>query len=59
MTLARVAAALAALVLSGAARAELFDRGGGMVYDDDLDITWMADWNHARTSGFDADGLMT
>lgn len=54
----KLAGALAALVLSGATQAALFDRGGGMVYDDDLNITWMADWNHARTSGFDPDGLM-
>jgi hypothetical protein len=28
-------------------------------YDADLDLTWLADANHARTSGFDADGAMT
>jgi len=54
----RLAAALAAMALSGAAQAELFDRGGGMVYDDDRDITWLADWNYVKTSGFSADGLM-
>ncbi len=29
-----------------------------MIYDTTLDITWLADMNYARTSGFDADGLM-
>lgn len=28
-------------------------------YDTTLDITWLADANYARTSGFDADGRMT
>jgi PEP-CTERM motif len=44
--------------LTGAAQADLFDRGGGMIYDSTLDITWLADMNYARTSGADADGLM-
>lgn len=55
----KMAGALAALVLSGATQAALFDRGGGMVYDDDRNITWLFDMNYARTSGFDVDGLMT
>jgi hypothetical protein len=41
------------------AQAALIDRGGGLIYDTDLDITWLQDANHARTSGYDADGLMT
>ena len=28
-------------------------------YDTELDITWLADANYAKTSGYDADGLMT
>ena len=28
-------------------------------YDTDLDITWLADANYAKTSGYDADGRMT
>ena len=39
--------------------AALFDRGGGLIYDDVLDITWLQDANYAQTSGFDADGRMT
>ena len=47
--------------------ATLIDRGlfndgfGGsvnLIYDTDLDITWLGDGNFAQTSGFDADGLM-
>src|ERR1051325_136730 len=37
----------------------LIDRGGGMIYDDVFNITWLADGNYAKTSGFDDDGLMT
>jgi LPXTG-motif cell wall-anchored protein len=45
--------ALAAACLSGgAAQAALHDRGGGMVYDDVLNITWLADANYAITSGW-------
>ena len=40
-----------ALALSASARAALFDRGGGMIYDDVLNITWLQDANYALTSG--------
>ncbi len=40
-------------------QAALHDRGGGLVYDDVLDITWLQDANYAKTSGHDADGKMT
>lgn len=53
-----VAGTVGALLVSGAAQAALVDRGGGMIYDTTLNITWLADWNYAQTSGFDADGLM-
>ena len=46
------------MALSGAAQAALIDRGGGLIYDTDLNITWLADANYAKTSGYDADGLM-
>lgn len=45
--------------LTFSAHATLMDRGGGMIYDDDLNITWLADANYAKTSGYDADGIMT
>ncbi|MEI6334051.1 MAG: DUF1566 domain-containing protein [Methylococcaceae bacterium] len=41
------------------AQAALFDRGGGLVYDDTQKITWSADANLAQTSGYSADGKMT
>ncbi len=31
---------------------------GTVVYDTDFNITWLADANYAKTSGFDSDGLM-
>jgi hypothetical protein len=39
-------------------QATLIDRGGGLVYDDVLNITWLQDANYAKTTGYDADGLM-
>jgi hypothetical protein len=35
------------MFFSGAANATLFDRGGGLIYDDALDITWLKDANYA------------
>lgn len=48
-----------AFALIGPAQADLFDRGGGLIYDDVQDITWMQDANYVVTGGYDADGLMT
>lgn len=42
---------LAGLGLPGFAQAALVDRGGGLVYDTDLNVTWLVDANYARTSG--------
>jgi len=52
------------LALSSGAGAALIDRGGGMIYDDVLDITWLQDANLAATntfgvSGINADGTMS
>jgi hypothetical protein len=47
------------LSISGVSQASLTDRGGGMIYDDVLDITWLQDANYAKTSGYDADGRMS
>ena len=44
-------ALLAGLSLSVAAQAALHDRGGGLIYDDVLDITWLQDANYGRTIG--------
>lgn len=48
-----------ALFASLNANAALYDRGNGMIYDSTLNITWLQDANYAKTSGYDADGLMT
>lgn len=52
-------ALLAGITFSGAAQASLINRGGGMIYDTDFNITWLADANYAKTSNYDADGRMT
>lgn len=58
-----VALLCTACALPGVASAALIDRGGGLIYDTDLNITWLADANYAYTSGYDqqdaTDGLMT
>ncbi len=40
------------------AQAALFDRGNGLIYDDDRDITWVQDANYAATSGYAPGGAM-
>ena len=45
--------------LSTGAQADLFDRGGGMVYDSAQNITWAADPNLPQTLGNSVDGKMT
>jgi hypothetical protein len=42
-------ALLASLAVSGAAQAHLIDRGGGLIYDDVLDITWLQNANLFKT----------
>ena len=37
---------------SGPVQATLFDRGGGLLYDDVLNVTWLQDANYAFTSGY-------
>ena len=44
--------------LSVSAQATLINNGGGFIYDTDLGITWLQDANYAKTSGYDADGMM-
>lgn len=60
-----VAACIVTAGLSGAAQAALNDRGGGLLYDDVLKVTWLQDANYAATQFAatggvqgDADGLM-
>ena len=47
------------MTVSVAATSALLDRGGGLIYDTDLDITWLQDANYAATSGHSPDGRMT
>ena len=51
------AATAAMLALAGTAQAALVNRGGGMVYDTTLNITWLADMNFAKTSGYTGTGV--
>ena len=52
------------LGLTTAANAALVDRGGGLIYDTDLNITWLSDANYGAGSIYDngfltTDGAMT
>lgn len=49
---------LTTFITTGAARAELHDMGGGLLYDDVQNITWLQDTDYARTSGFKPNGKM-
>jgi hypothetical protein len=59
-----VSTLLATGLISGAAQAALVDRGGGLIYDDVLDITWLQNANYGAGSSYDngvseTDGRMT
>lgn len=41
------------LLIVSTAHAELHNRGNGLIYDDDLNITWLQDANYAETSGYE------
>lgn len=56
-TWTRCAAALGLLALSGAVQAALIDRGGGLIYNTNLNVTYLADLNYAKTSGYAATGV--
>ena len=47
------------LGISAAANAALVDRGGGLIFDDDLNITWQANANLAATNTFGVSGIST
>lgn len=55
---AGVTLVLASGMAPSTAQAALVDRGGGMIYDTTLNITWLADVKYAQTSGYDADGRL-
>ena len=50
----RNAAWTTVLMLAGmsASQAALIDRGGGLIYDDVLNVTWLQDASYAETSGY-------
>lgn len=50
---------IVASALPGAVQAALHDRAEGFIYDDALDVPWLQDANYAKTSGDDADGLIS
>ena len=43
--------------LTVTSHATLIDRGGGLVYDTDLTVTWLQDANYARTTGYTTSGF--
>lgn len=49
------------LMLTGmsASNAALIDRGGGLIYDDVLNVTWLQDASYAETSGYSQYGNLT
>lgn len=47
-----LAIGLSLSLTSVAAQASLHDRGGGLIYDDVLDVTWLQDANYAMTQGY-------
>jgi hypothetical protein len=53
-----VAVLVAGLGFTGSSSASLFDRGGGLLYDDVLNVTWLQDANYAKTSGYSTTGQM-
>jgi len=54
---------LATLALSavgiGQANATLWDRGGGLIYDDVLNVTWLQDIEYIKTSGYASSAYVT
>lgn len=55
----RMAALVLAIGVSGTAQAALHDRGGGLIYDDVLNVTWLADANYGAGSSYDNGGNST
>lgn len=54
-----IACAIGACIVasSGAAQAALIDRGGGLIYDTDLNVTWLANANLASSETFGVTGI--
>lgn len=47
------------LTITSLTQAALHDRGGGLLYDDVLNVTWLQDANYAKTSGQHPTGKMS
>ncbi len=47
---------IALFTVSLPTQATLYDRGGGLIYDDVLSVTWLQDANYADTSGYTTPG---
>jgi hypothetical protein len=58
MRLKNIVAVVAIASVVGNAQAALFDRGGGLLYDDVLKVTWLQDASYAKTIGLGSGGLM-
>lgn len=43
---------------TGTSHATLIDRGGGLIYDSALDVTWLQDAGYARTMGATSSGYL-
>lgn len=39
--------------------ADFINMGGGLIYDTNLNVTWLQDANYAMSSGYDADGRLS
>lgn len=50
---------VASLAMSGATQAALHDRGGGLIYDDVLNVTWLRDASYGAGSPYDNGGSAT
>lgn len=59
ITLAIIGVGFLMLGVVNVSQAALIDRGGGLIYDEDQNITWLQDANYAKTSGYDSDGVMS
>ena len=53
-----VALLASGLAMSSMAQASLVDNGNGLIYDSDLNITWLQDFSYPKTSGYSSDGRL-
>lgn len=57
-TLLAVSVSAIGLFTFSSSNATLIDRGGGLIYDDVLDVTWLQDASYSQTSGASTYGHM-